>query len=39
MDGYIEDMLDKQVEVGGSAVCCDSLSFICGGCHCAYVCA
>lgn len=26
-DGYTEDMLDKQVGVGGSVVCCDSLSF------------
>lgn len=31
MDGYIEDTLDKQVGVGGSAVRGDSLSFICRG--------
>lgn len=31
MDRYMEDMLDKQVGVGGSAVRSDSLSFICCG--------
>lgn len=29
MEGYTEDMLDKQAGVGGSGVRCDSLSFIC----------